>query len=336
MHARAVISRHVPLFSARMALSRTRTAAVALQRAWRAQAARRAAAATALQAAVRGWIARRRAQRALEGIVKIQAAWRGCRVRRESGRNGREARARIEAAAAAAAAAPQRRIGARAREALKVLLASKQCAQVRLECGLSGCQTICHSTLHTRPTQTTNQQQPTTTNQTRPQKVITAVSAIEFSTRYSKECCALIADSGGVGALLAFMRSCNRSKPHAEVGGRAAGRCCLCCWCLSNHTPPNPANRTPLDPSTTSPPPNNLTHQPKQPTANQPRKMLRLALAVLHNVARWRDLAPLVLAAPDCVAVLSERLQMFRDMEVGDGGWGAAACSAVQYGVGTG
>lgn len=44
--------------------------------------------------------------------------------------------------------------------------------------------------------------------------------------------------------------------------------------------------------------------------------MLRLALAVLHNVARWRELVPAVLDAPDCVAVLSERLQMFRDMEV--------------------
>lgn len=87
------------------------------------------------------------------------------------------------------------------------------------------------------------------------------MSAIEFSTRYSKECCVLIAESGGVAALLAFMRSCNRSKPHAE--------------------------------------------------------MLRLALAVLHNVARWRDLVGRVVGEAECVAVLSERLQMFRDMEVG-------------------
>jgi len=93
-----------------------------------------------------------------------------------------------------------------------------------------------------------------------PPQVITAVGAIEFSTRYSKECCTLIADSGGTPALLAFMRSCNRSKPHAE--------------------------------------------------------MLRLALAALHNVARWRDLVGLIVGAPECVAVLSERLQMFRDMEV--------------------
>lgn len=72
-----------------------------------------------------------------------------------------------------------------------------------------------------------------------------------------------MADSGGVAALLMFMRSCNRSKPHME--------------------------------------------------------MLRHALAILHNICHWRDLLPAVLASPDCVAVLSERLQMFRDTEVGGG-----------------
>ncbi|GBF95503.1 hypothetical protein Rsub_07853 [Raphidocelis subcapitata] len=218
LEARAVISRHVPMLRARLQLRRARAAALAVQAAWRLQAARRAVAAVALQSAVRGWLARRRAERIRDAAVLIQAAWRGHRVRRRAGRNGREARARLEAAAAAAECAPHKRIGVRAREALKVLLASKQCTQV-----------------------------------------ITAVSAIEFSTRYSRDCCALIAESGGVPALLSFMRSCNRSKPHAE--------------------------------------------------------MLRLALGVLHNVARWRELAPAVLGAPECVAVLSERLQMFRDME---------------------
>ena len=87
------------------------------------------------------------------------------------------------------------------------------------------------------------------------------MAAIEFSTRYSKACCSLMADSGGVTALLAFMRSCNRSKPHME--------------------------------------------------------MLRHALEIFHNICRWRDLLPIVLAAPDCTAVLTERLQMFRDVEVG-------------------
>jgi hypothetical protein len=222
LEARAAIARHLPMLRARTALLRTRAAAVAMQRAWRLQAARRAAAATVLQAAARGWAARAAARARSAAAARIQAAWRGHAVRRAAGRTGRDARARLQAAAAAAETAPHKRIGARAREALKVLLASKQCSQV-----------------------------------------IAAVGAIEFSTRYSKECCALIADSGGVAALLAFMRSCNRSKPHAE--------------------------------------------------------MLRLALGVLHNVGRWRELAPALLAAPDAVAVLSERLQMFRDMEVGVG-----------------
>jgi hypothetical protein len=44
------------------------------------------------------------------------------------GRASRDARRRI--AAASAAVQPQRRIGVRTREALNVLLASKQCSQV--------------------------------------------------------------------------------------------------------------------------------------------------------------------------------------------------------------
>lgn len=58
-------------------------------------------------------------------------------------------------------------------------------------------------------------------------QVITAVAAIEFSTRYSKACCKLMVDSSGVSALLAFMRSCNRSKPHVEMLGHALA-------CLAN------------------------------------------------------------------------------------------------------
>jgi len=60
-----------------------------------------------------------------------------------------------------------------------------------------------------------------------PLQVITAVAAIEFSTRYSKACCKLMVDSSGVSALLAFMRSCNRSKPHVEMLGHALA-------CLAN------------------------------------------------------------------------------------------------------
>lgn len=62
-------------------------------------------------------------------------------------------------------------------------------------------------------------------------QVITAVAAIEFSTRYSKACCQLMVDSEGIKALLEFMRSCNRSKPHMEMLGHALA--CLANICRS-------------------------------------------------------------------------------------------------------
>jgi hypothetical protein len=40
------------------------------------------------------------------------------------------------------------------------------------------------------------------------------------------------------------------------------------------------------------------------------------AVCVSVYVCRWPDLLPGVLHAPDCIIVLSERLQMFRDTEV--------------------
>jgi hypothetical protein len=60
----------------------------------------------------------------------LQALWRGYKVRKQCGRAGRDARRRLAVVAAAAEAAPQRRIGVRTREALDVLLASRQCSQV--------------------------------------------------------------------------------------------------------------------------------------------------------------------------------------------------------------
>jgi hypothetical protein len=60
----------------------------------------------------------------------LQAVWRGYKVRQRSGGAGRDARQRLAAVSAAAAAAPHRRIGARTRAALDVLLASKHCSQV--------------------------------------------------------------------------------------------------------------------------------------------------------------------------------------------------------------
>jgi hypothetical protein len=53
------------------------------------------------------------------------------------------------------------------------------------------------------------------------------------------------------------------------------------------------------------------------------RQLLQHVLTVLmYNCwcCRWPDLQAGVLMAPDCVMVLSERLQMFRDTEVSPGG----------------
>jgi hypothetical protein len=71
-------------------------------------------------------------------LLDVQAAWRGYKVRAASGRAGRETRRRLAAAHAAAAAAPHKRIGVRAREALTVLLGSKQCSQVGMHRQYSG------------------------------------------------------------------------------------------------------------------------------------------------------------------------------------------------------
>lgn len=81
----------------------------------------------------------------MDCLVGVQAAWRGYKVRAASGRAGRDARRRLAAASAAAAAAPHKRIGVRAREALTVLLGSKQCSQVGRRNGREegGCQRSC-------------------------------------------------------------------------------------------------------------------------------------------------------------------------------------------------
>ena len=63
----------------------------------------------------------------------VQACWRGHMMRRKAGAVGSRARQRLAAASAAAEAAPHKKIGVRAKEALTVLLASKQCSQVRGE-----------------------------------------------------------------------------------------------------------------------------------------------------------------------------------------------------------
>lgn len=44
--------------------------------------------------------------------------------------------------------------------------------------------------------------------------------------------------------------------------------------------------------------------------------LLRHANAILANVARYQQLHQALLASPDCVQVIAEQLQMFRDREV--------------------
>jgi hypothetical protein len=67
-------------------------------------------------------------------------------------------------------------------------------------------------------------------------------------------------------------------------------------------------------------------------------EMLAHALDILANICRWRDLLPAVVATPDVVAVLTERLQMFRDVEVSGaaaaGGWGGMFGAGCTRGVG--
>eukprot|EP00198_Chlamydomonas_reinhardtii_P006104 XP_001695440.1 predicted protein [Chlamydomonas reinhardtii] len=173
----------------------------------------------AIQAGVRMWLARRRLESAVQAAVQIQAAWRGYAVRKRDGRAKREARRRLQAAAADARRSPSRQIGNRAREALELLLRNNKNLV----------------------------------------QVMQAVQVIETATRYSRDCCKLIARNEGVTALLRFMRGLNRSKPHIDV-----------------------LNRT---------------------------------LNVLLNICRYDDLLPDVYHSEECLTVLSERLQFFRDTE---------------------
>ncbi|KAK9814207.1 hypothetical protein WJX72_002306 [[Myrmecia] bisecta] len=53
--------------------------------------------------------------------------------------------------------------------------------------------------------------------------VMIACETLDNCTRYSKGCCQMVADDGGITALLHFIRSCNRSKPQADLLKRALG-----------------------------------------------------------------------------------------------------------------
>jgi len=206
-HARSVISSWVPAFRARLALLRAQR-----------ERSRRAAAAAVIQSYVRMWLVRRRTDALIMGITRLQALWRGYRVRQAAGRSKEALRLKLRAVMQAAHKQPSHKsIGQRTREALELVLVTKE-----------------------------------------PEKMTLAISAMEMGTRYSSACCALIANSG-VPALLRMLRSCNRSKPHVDLQ--------------------------------------------------------LAALAVLSHVCKYSDLVPLVFAADDCITVLSEKLQLYRDME---------------------
>ncbi|GFH17876.1 calponin-homology (CH) domain-containing protein [Haematococcus lacustris] len=67
---------------------------------------------------------------ALHNIVRVQALWRGWKVRRNDGRAKAEARRKLTAAAAVAARNPNKTLGARVRDALEQLKSRKDPAQL--------------------------------------------------------------------------------------------------------------------------------------------------------------------------------------------------------------
>ncbi len=48
-------------------------------------------------------------------------------------------------------------------------------------------------------------------------QVAQAARALELGTRYSRSCCQLITEDGGVSALARMIMVCNTSKPHLDV-----------------------------------------------------------------------------------------------------------------------
>lgn len=142
--------------------ARRRLQRIAAEAAQAKATAEAAAAAATAAAAAKAALPAQAAASGLPGAAPVNAAGTSSRVSMK--------------AAAPMHGLPPRSIGARAREALEVLLSGKHLSQV-----------------------------------------LNAVQVIELATRYSSSVCALIAESGGVGALLRFVRGCNRSPPHMEV-----------------------------------------------------------------------------------------------------------------------
>jgi len=144
--------------------------------------------ATAIQAAVRGWNARRALARARAAALRIQAAWRGSAARRGKPNTSplREARRRrllTEAGASMGPGSPAARtLEAQARMAVERLLRAQRREEKRSGSGSgSSSSAVCE-----------------------------AAATLEFSTRYSRECCRLLTRSPGtLAGLLRLLRGCD-------------------------------------------------------------------------------------------------------------------------------
>ena len=192
----------------RKSFVKLRHAAVRLQARARGNEARRSLqamqlVATAIQTAVRGWIARRALARARGAALRVQAAWRGCMARRGSRSSPlREARRRRLVAEAGANMGPgspaARTLEAQAGVAVARLLRAQRREEE-------------HSDSSGRPGA--------------PSAVCEAAAALEFSTRYSRECCRLLARSpGALAGLLRLLRGCDaRSEQGLELQRAALG-----------------------------------------------------------------------------------------------------------------
>ncbi|KAL6784966.1 hypothetical protein ACKKBG_A01865 [Auxenochlorella protothecoides x Auxenochlorella symbiontica] len=102
--ARATIAPWASVFLARIRFLKLRRAVVLAQRAWRSEYARRCAASIVIQAQARAWLGVRALRRRRAAALRLQAAWRGGRVRQTHPQKRRlaEARGRLRVATEAA------------------------------------------------------------------------------------------------------------------------------------------------------------------------------------------------------------------------------------------
>jgi hypothetical protein len=181
---------------------RTQNAARLIQRIYRrrlqaAQLARiraqqEQAAARVIQFHARGWITRLRHIRLMKAIYSFQALWRGYLVRKETSRQVRMARARIEKANAQVQ--EHMRLANRTTVAIDIILGSRRLTDVINACIHLGKRVFViyidnYANL-----------------------IIT-----EVVTRWSRECRYRLLEHNVVGVMLSTMSSCNQSAPHKKL-----------------------------------------------------------------------------------------------------------------------